>query len=123
MIICVDFPPSTNTLFATFNGRRLLSEKARDYAKHVAEAVSYSSAKLPIEGRLSVSILLQRGDRRKYDIANYEKAVIDSLQKCGVFEDDEAIDELEIRRGPIIDGGLCTVDVRSIKCQWSISLL
>lgn len=89
----------------------LVSAKAREYRQSVAADVALNPEYLPLEGRLGVSIYLQAPTRRKYDIDNRIKTVLDALQHAGVFEDDEAVDVLEVRRGPIVEGGCCTVMV------------
>jgi crossover junction endodeoxyribonuclease RusA len=62
--------------------------------------------------RLSVSILLHPGDRRRRDIDNTAKAILDALAHARVFEDDEQIDELNTKRGAQLKGGACVVTLR-----------
>ena len=111
-----DFPPSVNTHWRTYRGRMILSERGRDYRAAVCETLSrYESADWPLTGRLGVYIVLQRGDRRKYDIDNYVKPILDALQAGGVIEDDEQVDEIELRRGPVQPGdGMALVGVEQI---------
>lgn len=82
-------PPSTNTLYprGTFNGRRFLSNKGREYKKQVEEISRKRFPHEPYTGTLKYFIRLYFGDRRRRDNANYEKCLIDSLQGI-VFEDD-----------------------------------
>lgn len=51
----------------------------------------------------------------RYDIANYEKAVNDSLVKAGVITDDCKIDELLLIRGDKCDPGFVWVRVTEIE--------
>lgn len=112
--LVLDFPPSLNHMWRQHGRHRPLSEAGRRYRKHVAEAIEHCESRLPLQGRLSVSIMLHRKDRRKYDIDNYAKAVLDSLQHAGVFADDEAVDELVIKRGSIEKHGMCVVQVEKL---------
>ncbi len=43
-------------------------------------------------------------DKRKRDLDNIFKALLDALQWCKVFSDDSQIDELIITRQPSIEG-------------------
>ena len=48
--------------------------------------------------RLRVDIILYPPDKRKRDVDNYPKVLLDSLTRAGVWEDDEQIDKLTITR-------------------------
>jgi crossover junction endodeoxyribonuclease RusA len=60
-------------------------------------------------GRLMVTIRLFAPTRRAYDVDNRIKALLDALQHAGCFADDEAIDELQVARGPVQKGGAAKV--------------
>lgn len=53
-------------------------------------------------------------DKRKIDIDNRIKAVLDALQDAGVFDDDFQVDELSIVRGKPIKGGAIRVLIEEI---------
>ena len=68
----------------------------------------------PIEGRLSVDIRLHPPNRRKFDIDNRIKPLLDAMAVpfgCA-YDDDEAIDRLLITRHDIIKGGLAIVTIK-----------
>ena len=48
------------------------------------------------------------------DIDNYLKATIDSLVKCGLCVDDEQFDELIVKRGEVVKGGLIKLKVMEL---------
>lgn len=52
----------------------------------------------PMEGRLAVVIHATMPDKRKRDIENIQKALLDSLEHAGVYIDDSQIDDLHIIR-------------------------
>ena len=62
--------------------------------------------RLPIPGAEQ-----QVPDRRRRDIDNVGKALLDALQHAGCFDDDEQIDVLHIERRTVIKGGACRVVV------------
>ena len=53
-------------------------------------------------------------DKRKIDIDNRIKSVLDALQDAGVFDDDFQVDELSIVRGKPIKGGAIRVLIEEI---------
>lgn len=100
--ITLPFPPSMNTYWrmVNINGkpRMLLSKGGRDYRSRVAEAWLVAGCPT-ISGRLKVSIVAYMPDRRERDLDNLNKAILDSLQHCEMYENDGQIDSLSITRG------------------------
>lgn len=85
-----------------------LSKEARVYYSEVDEAIrlQFGSAPLvPYRGPVRVDIELRAPDRRRRDVANYDKCVLDAMTHSGVWTDDFLVDELTIRRGQPIRGG------------------
>jgi crossover junction endodeoxyribonuclease RusA len=112
MRLTLPFPPSVNTVWRNLKGRTLLSRKGREYRKAVMALVATQNAAAGLAGRLSVTVDLYPPDRRKRDIDNYGgKALLDALTHAGVWVDDEQIDSLTIRRGPVTKGGACYVEI------------
>jgi len=117
------FPPSSNTYYRSVrmgqSCRVLLSKKGRQYKQDVCEQVAnYIVEKkemiFPLMGRLSVHITLHAPNRRKYDIDNRMKPLLDALQFSSVYPDDEAVDHLVVRRGDIIKGGKAFVQIMEL---------
>ena len=44
-------------------------------------------------------------DRRRRDMDNYNKGLLDALTHAGIYPDDSDIDDLRVQRGPICKGG------------------
>lgn len=119
MILRLPFPPSVNTYWRNIKGRTLLSAKGRKYAKDVVDALWQHKAKHgAIEtfgsSRLRMEITLYPKDNRRRDVDNFAKAVLDSLQKAGVYIDDSQIDDLHIMRGAPHEHPNVEVYIRSI---------
>ena len=64
---------------------------------------------------ISVDIILRPRSANLMDIDNCAKAVLDSLQDAGVFEDDSQVWKLTIERGIKHTGGSCVVMIDEYK--------
>lgn len=120
MTLTLPYPPSVNTIWRSMRsgpmaGRVLLSKRGREYRKEVNTAVSHQNGAGAIFlGRLGVSIILYPPDRRKADIDNRCKAILDALTHAKIWQDDEQIDVLIVRREKIVPGGLAEVRIWSV---------
>ena len=101
--IKLPFPPTMNTTWRNFHGRTILSAKGRTFRADAIAAIWQQLGKpKKLTGRLSVEIVLCRGDKRSYDLDNFPKPILDALKHAGVIGDDKQIDALHVRRGAII---------------------
>lgn len=104
--IKLPFPPSLNALWDWTKlgkgNRPTLSDIGRAYRAAVHSAVAVQQSDLPysvLTGRLAVRIEGFAPDKRKRDIDNWCKAILDSIEATGkVFLDDGQIDRLEVIR-------------------------
>lgn len=67
--------------------------------------------RFPLPGRLRVRIKVCPPDRRRRDLDNVQKALLDALEHGGVYADDGQIDRIEVERGPVTPGGCVVVEV------------
>ena len=119
IVLSLPFPPSMNTYWRTFRGMTVLSKQGREFKAAVADyVVEYRVPKLG-DSKLRVSMVLFPRDKRKIDIDNRIKAVLDALQDAGVFNDDFQVDELSIVRGKTIKGGAIRVLIEQIETSGS----
>ena len=106
------FPPSGNTYYRRSAHATYLSAKGREFKERVAEIVAEAGQR--IEGRLQIFMSLYAPTKRKYDIDNRIKATLDALQDAGVFEDDEQVDKITVKRCEVVKGGRCVVLVMAL---------
>jgi len=99
IVLNLPFPPSVNTYYRRGAHATYMSKQGREYKKAVAEYIAESNTPKLGAARLSLEIVLWPKDKRKYDIDNRIKALLDSLQDAGVFDDDEQIDQINVYRG------------------------
>ena len=96
--------PTINTYYGSAGNRRFIKPAGVAFRKEVAALVK--QANLPeMTGRLCIVMRVFPRDKRKQDIDNRVKSLLDSLQHAGVFLDDEQIDDLHVTRGPVAPGG------------------
>lgn len=114
-MLVLPFPPSMNTYWRNFRGRTVLSKAGREYKVAVAEYVSENNVPKYGEKKLKITMILQPKDKRKIDIDNRIKCVLDSLQEAGVFDDDFHVDELHVMRGEQIKGGRLLLTIETIE--------
>ncbi|QDJ44988.1 RusA family crossover junction endodeoxyribonuclease [Bordetella hinzii] len=118
-ILTLPFPPSVNGYWrhptkGPLAGRHLISAEGREYRQAVQAFVGHHQIGR-VEGRLSVAIEVFPPDRRKRDLDNLPKGILDSLTHAGVIEDDGHIDSLLIERKGIHKGGMVRVFVTAIQ--------
>jgi crossover junction endodeoxyribonuclease RusA len=116
IILTLPFPPSVNTYYRRGAHATYMSKGGREYKAKVAEYITESNSPKLGAARLSLEIVLWPKDKRKYDIDNRIKALLDSLQDAGVFDDDEQIDQINIYRGSgTVSGGQARVMIEVIE--------
>jgi crossover junction endodeoxyribonuclease RusA len=107
-------PPSMNTYWRNFRGRTVLSAGGREYKIVVQEYVAAHNLPKFGEERLGATITIFPRDKRSIDLDNRLKALFDSLQDAGVFDDDSQFDRIFIARGMIKKGGGCTITISTL---------
>ena len=120
--LTLPWPPSVNTYWraharASKTGpvavTNILSKRGRQYRADVLSRLSLQGWPI-LEGRLRVLITAWPPDKRRRDLDNLLKPVLDALEHAAVYADDEQIDELTIIRGPVKKPGYCRIVIESI---------
>ncbi|WP_423186793.1 RusA family crossover junction endodeoxyribonuclease [Alishewanella sp. d11] len=113
--LTLPYPPSVNSYWRSVRvGNRnqvLVSEAGRKFQAAVRHAVMLAKCMEQYSGRLSVEVMLHPADKRKRDIDNSLKSLLDALGKAGVYIDDSQIDKLVVVRQAQCTGGKCVVKV------------
>lgn len=110
IIITVPYPPSINNYWRRRGPAVYVSAAGKRYRRAVAGIVKIAGVKLQ-QGRLRVNVTLHPPDNRCRDVDNAMKALLDAMERAGVYEDDEQIDELHISRGKPTPGGMAVVAI------------
>ncbi len=119
-LICtlrLPFPPSVNHYWRHVQlGKRratLISAAGRKYQTDVFAEVLLAKATAAVhpEGRVAVYVLLRMPDRRRRDIDNFLKSLLDAITSANVWRDDSQIDLLTIERGEVEAPGAAIVEI------------
>lgn len=103
-------PPSVNTYWSSNGKRRFVSERGVKFKKDMAAYIPY----LMTDKRLKCELVLNMPTKRRFDIDNFTKVIFDSLVQNGLCLDDEQFDELIVKRGKVIKGGLIKITVTEL---------
>lgn len=117
VVLTLPWPPAANNLHAVVRGRKVLSKAGREYRGKVAAACAAQGAPRLGRARLRVSVSAFPPDRRRRDLDNLNKAVLDALVFARVFDDDSQVDDLRIARGEPVKEGRLSVTVEVMRGQ------
>lgn len=109
MNLHLPYPPSVNTYWRANGKRRFISKDGVAFKAAVMKYVAENELSSFGEARLAVHITVYPRSKRRFDIDNICKAVLDSMMAAGLYDDDSQIDWLTVRRGEAIPGGGCNV--------------
>ena len=110
--LTLPYPPSVNHYWLpNFNHSKRISDKGNQFRAEVIHACRGHDG---IMGRVSVSVIANPPDKRKRDLDNIFKALLDALRHAGMIEDDSLIDRLLIERGKVFEFGQVRVTIEPL---------
>lgn len=116
--LSLPYPPSINHYWRINRyGRGMrISDEGKAYREAVIKACS---GQWKIHGPLAVRLSLNPPDRRRRDIDNVQKPLLDALQHAGVYDDDSQIEWLLTERRGVLKGGAVSVVIASmLSAEW-----
>lgn len=115
MVMTLPYPPSVNHYWRRVGPRTLISREGRTFRASVCALLARGGGngprKPPSGGRIALAMDAFPPDRRRRDLDNLQKPVLDALQHAGVYEDDSQIDLLITCRREVVPEGRLLVDV------------
>ena len=101
--VCIElpYPPTINTYWRRVGSKTLISKAGREFRQRVISLIAYEPFK-KFTGPIAVSIVAYPPDRRRRDLDNLFKSLLDAMEHAGVYEDDSQIARLAIERGEVI---------------------
>ena len=110
------WPPSVNHYWRYVGGRPMISREGRLFRTRV-EMEMRLLRMTKLTGRLAVKLEFHPPDKRRRDIDNLTKGLLDALQHAGVYEDDSQIDRLELIRCAVRKGGETLISI--VEMEWA----
>jgi len=95
------FPPSINHYWRKWNNRMVISREGREYRTRVCGLLAQPAGAgriPPRDGRLALCMDAFPPDRRRRDLDNLQKPLLDALEHAAVYENDSHYAELWIMR-------------------------
>ena len=100
------YPPSINHYWRRVGPRTLISREGRTFRRNVCALLGGGGPrKPPADGRIALAMDAFPPDRRRRDLDNIAKPVLDVLEHAGVYEDDSQVDMLVTRRREPVRAG------------------
>lgn len=98
MVITVPWPPSVNHYWRRFRDRFYITKEGIYYRVEVTKLAKSYKGFFNEDDSIKVEIKAFPPDRRRRDLDNVLKCLLDSLQHAEVYNDDSQIDDLHITR-------------------------
>ena len=103
------YPPSVNTYWRANGHRRYISPAGVKFTEEVSLVVKNKKPQTFGDKQVAISVMIHPRSKRKFDLDNTLKAILDALMKAGMYDDDSQIEYIEIARVEHIDGGKAVV--------------
>jgi Holliday junction resolvase RusA-like endonuclease len=105
------WPPSVNHYYRHVGNKVLISKEGRQYREVVANRIKAAGIKKNMD-KVEVAIQLYPPDRRRRDVDNVLKCLLDSFTIGGIYDDDSQIYFLSIEKlEPMPPDGMAVVKV------------
>jgi crossover junction endodeoxyribonuclease RusA len=105
------YPPSVNSYWRANGHRRFISKEGVAFTREVDLIIKMSKVKSFEGKRLAISVVIHPRSKRKFDLDNTLKAILDALMKAGMYNDDSQIDYIEIARGEAVKKGKAVINL------------
>lgn len=109
------YPPSVNNYWHTSGKRRYISPAGKKFTEDVAKNVYEQGYKRFGNKSLGISVMIHPRSKRRFDLDNTLKAILDALMKAGCYDDDSQFEYIEIARGAAKDGGAAVVHIYELE--------
>ncbi len=109
------YPPTINHYYGNRpRGGKFIKPSGKAFRQEVAVLVTQAKAMVNYDGPIRVEIIAEMPDKRRRDIDNINKALLDALQHAQVYKDDTQIQQLYSEKAGFTKGGKVTVTIKPI---------
>lgn len=112
--IDLPYPVSLNKAYRVWNNKVVKSEEAREYEGKVHSYLMMNQIDSFNDDRLKITVTAYMPDKRKRDLSNLDKILMDSLESGGLFDNDEQIDDLRFIRAGVCKPGRVRIKIENI---------
>jgi crossover junction endodeoxyribonuclease RusA len=98
------YPPSVNHYWRRVGARTLISRGGRAFRRTVCSILAARGIR-PLDGPVELVVDVFPPDRRRRDLDNLQKALLDALAHGGAYHDDSQIARLTIQRRHVVPTG------------------
>lgn len=105
------YPPTVNTYWRRVGNRTVLSAGAKRYRENVGAAVLQQGRRRTFTEEVALEVEFRPPDKRRRDLDNLLKGVLDSLAYAGVYLDDSQVRRVVMWFGPVEAGGAALVSL------------
>lgn len=114
--LILPFPPSCNHYYGNRrNGQRYIKQSGKAFRGVVLYEVLAAKAANNISSPIKMRIDVYPPDKRRRDIDNINKALLDALENSGVYQDDSQIVRLTMTKYEPVKGGKVIVYINKTK--------
>ena len=104
------YPPSINHYWRRVGPRTLISREGRRFRERVMAILAALRIK-PLAGKLAVHVEVFPPDRRRRDLDNCLKSLLDAMEHGGAYADDSQIVRLAVEKQEPVAGGKTLVHI------------
>ena len=114
--IMLPYPPTVNHYWRMAGRRMIVSDAGKAYRLSVMLLANFHRLRGAFgSARVAVHLEITMPDRKRRDLDNLPKALLDALTAAGIWDDDQQVDWLLIERKGVTKGGLVRCTIKEIE--------
>ena len=114
VILDLPYPPTVNHYYRHVGNRVLISREGREYRRTIYSILFRAGTTVHL-GDLKIHIDVHPPDRRRRDLDNILKALLDALESGNLYRNDSQISELSLKRFDRVENGKIIVYLWNIE--------
>ena len=112
--LTLPWPPSVNLAYRTWNNKLVKTKVASAYFNQESLLIRSKGIQSFGESRIKVEVKCYPPDKKRRDLDNLGKVLIDTLENSGLFKNDSQIDDLHFIRECVKSPGFVVVRIEEV---------